>query len=185
MKVLLAAMIIVLAGLGFWYSQSSEDTTADDVNQVLPVITRQQILQASDLVAGVKQAVKQNDKAAVKAWLVKATDLAKEAGLPEDDIHYLQSDMAINYLEFHAKRSLFNDAVEQAYYALYDIEPLKIQYPEAQDLFAKADQLIAQRDEIIEQIAAELSSEQHTKEQTLAAARQQWKARFAANQQSN
>ena len=154
MKVLWAAIIIVLAGLGFWYSQPSEQVTDTDVNQVVPVISRQDILEASDLVAGVKQAVRQQDDAAVKQWLEKAIALAKEAGLPQEDISYLQSDMAVNYLEFHAKRSLFNDAVEQAYYDLYDIEPLKIQYPEAQDLFAKADQLVADRDKIIQQIAA-------------------------------
>tara|TARA_R110002167_G_scaffold361000_1_gene578869 strand:+ start:3231 stop:3779 length:549 start_codon:yes stop_codon:yes gene_type:complete len=181
MKVLWAAIIIVLAGLGFWYSQPSEQVTDTDVNQVVPVISRQDILEASDLVAGVKQAVRQQDDAAVKQWLEKAIALAKEAGLPQEDISYLQSDMAVNYLEFHAKRSLFNDAVEQAYYDLYDIEPLKIQYPEAQDLFAKADQLVADRDKIIQQIAAELAQGENTDEQTLQAARQLWKQRFNAN----
>ncbi|MEP7702780.1 hypothetical protein [Paraglaciecola sp. 25GB23A] len=181
MKVLWAAIIIVLAGLGFWYSQPSEQVTDTDVNQVVPVISRQDILEASDLVAGVKQAVRQQDDAAVKQSLEKAIALAKEAGLPQEDISYLQSDMAVNYLEFHAKRSLFNDAVEQAYYDLYDIEPLKIQYPEAQDLFAKADQLVADRDKIIQQIAAELAQGESTDEQTLQAARQLWKQRFNAN----
>jgi hypothetical protein len=181
MKVLWAAIIIVLAGLGFWYSQPSEQVTDTDVNQVVPVISRQDILEASDLVAGVKLAVRQQDDAAVKQWLEKAITLAKEAGLPQEDISYLQSDMAVNYLEFHAKRSLFNDAVEQAYYDLYDIEPLKIQYPEAQDLFAKADQLVADRDKIIQQIAAELAQGENTDEQTLQAARQLWKQRFNAN----
>jgi hypothetical protein len=181
MKVLWAAIIIVLAGLGFWYSQPSEQVTDTDVNQVVPVISRQDILEASDLVAGVKLAVRQQDDAAVKQWLEKAITLAKEAGLPQEDISYLQSDMAVNYLEFHAKRSLFNDAVEQAYYDLYDIEPLKIQYPEAQDLFAKADQLVADRDKIIQQIAAELAQGESTDEQTLQAARQLWKQRFNAN----
>lgn len=181
MKVLWAAIIIVLAGLGFWYSQPSEQVTDTDVNQVVPVISRQDILEASDLVAGVKQAVRQQDDAAVKQWLEKAIALAKEAGLPQEDISYLQSDMAVNYLEFHAKRSLFNDAVEQAYYDLYDIEPLKIQYPEAQDLFAKADKLVADRDKLIKQIAAELAQGEDTDEQTLQAARQLWKQRFNAN----
>jgi superfamily I DNA and RNA helicase len=181
MKVLWAAIIIVLAGLGFWYSQPSEQVTDTDVNQVVPVISRQDILEASDLVAGVKQAVRQQDDAAVKQWLEKAIALAKEAGLPQEDISYLQSHMAVNYLEFHAKRSLFNDAVEQAYYDLYDIEPLKIQYPEAQDLFAKADQLVADRDKIIQKIAAELAQGESTDEQTLQAASQLWKQRFNAN----
>jgi superfamily I DNA and RNA helicase len=182
MKVLWAAVIVVLAGLGFWYSQPSEPVTDTVVKQVVPVISRQDILEASDLVAGVKQAVKQQDDAALKQWLEKAIALAQEAGLPQEDINYLQSDMAVNYLEFHAKRSLFNDAIEQAYYALYDIEPLKIQYPEAQDLFAKADQLVAARDKIIQQIAAELARGENTDEQTLQAARQLWQQRFKANQ---
>jgi hypothetical protein len=178
MKVLLAAVLVILLGLGVWYSPLNQQTAALTSNDSVAVISRQDILQATDLVAGVKLAVKQHDEAAVKKWLEKATELAIEAGLPQEDINYLKSDMAVNYVEFHAKRSLFNDAVEQAYYALYDIEPLKIQYPEAQDLFDKTDKLIADRDQIIQQIANELAQGQNTDEQTLEAARQLWKQRF-------
>lgn len=178
MKVLWAVIIIALAGLGYWYSQPIKPISDADVNQVVPVITLQDILEASDLLAGVKLAVKQHDKATIKQWLEKATTLAKEAGLGQEDINYLQSDLAVNYLEFHAKRSLFNDAVEQTYYSLEDIEPLKVQYPEAQDLFVKAEQLIAARNAIIQQIANELAAGKNTDEQTLAAARQLWKQRF-------
>lgn len=179
MKVLVAAVIVMLAGLGWWYLQQPGPGAPTPVHESVPVISRQDILGASDLVAGVKLAVKQQDSAALRQWLEKATALAIEAGLPEEDIHYLQSDMALNYLEFHAKRTLFQDAVEQAYYALYDIEPLKIEYPEAQDLFAKTDKLIADRDQIIQQIASELAQGAKPDDPSLEAARQLWKQRFA------
>jgi len=88
-------------------------------------------------------------------------------------------DKAKNYLLFGAKRSLFNEAVEQAYYALDDIETVKNRYPEAQDLFADADKLISARDSIIRQIATELAVGEQPDEQTLNAAGKLLKQRFA------
>jgi hypothetical protein len=179
MKVLLAVFLLIAASGLIWFTNQSDEAALSTESTQLPVISRQEILEASDLVAGIKQAVKQNNDKAIERWLEKAADLAKTAGLPQQDINYLQSDKAKNYLLFGAKRSLFNEAVEQAYYALDDIETVKNRYPEAQDLFADADKLISARASIIRQIATELAAGLQPEEQTLNAAGKLWKQRFA------
>jgi hypothetical protein len=180
MKVFLALIVVVIIGSLLWFGKLADESVADTTATTVsaPVISRQQILHATDLVAGVKQAVATDDKDEINNWLNKALELAKIAQLPPEDIAYLQSKDAYNYLVFHAKRSLFNDAFEQAYYAIEDIEPLKIQYPEAQDLFAKAEQLVMTRNQLIQQLAAELSKGQTVNDEHLLQAKKLWQQRF-------
>lgn len=183
MKVILAVFILIAATGLIWFTNQSDEAALSTESTQIPLISRQEILEASDLVDGVKQAVMQNDDKAIEDWLEKAADLAETAGLPEQDVNYFQSDMAESYVIFQAKRSLFNDAVEKAYYALDDIDAAKAQYPEAQDLFAEADQLITARNSIITQIATELAEDVQPDEQTMDEARKLWKQRFASKSQ--
>ncbi|GAC34659.1 hypothetical protein [Paraglaciecola polaris] len=179
MKVILAIIILLSIGALAWFTNQPSDDNVTTEQTELPVITRQDILTASDLVEGVKLALQQHDEKAIDEWLDKAIDLAKEAEMSQQDINYIQSDMAKDYVIFQANRSLFNDAVEQAYYDLLGIDEIKADYPEAEDLFASADKLIAQRDNIIEQIATELADGETLKDEDRKAARQQWLTRFA------
>ncbi|WP_340679915.1 hypothetical protein [Paraglaciecola sp.] len=185
MKVFLALIIVVIIGSLLWFGKLADVPVANQSVPAmstetgnLPVISRQEILHATDLVTGVKQAVAQDDEAAINSWLNKAIELAKTAQLSQEDMTYLQSKAAFNYVVFHAKRSLFNDAFEQAYYAIEDIEPLKTQYPQAQDLFAKADQLVMDRNSIIQKIAAELANGNAVGDEYLRQAKQLWQQRF-------
>jgi hypothetical protein len=180
MKIFLALVVVVIIGSLLWFGKLADDSVADTAPATVnaPVISRQQILHATDLVAGVKQAVAKDDNAVIDNWLTKAIELAKTAQLPPEDIAYLQSSAAKNYVVFHAKRSLFNDAFEQAYYAIEDIEPIKVDYPEAQDLFAKADQLVMDRNSIIQQIAAELATGNAVDDEHLSQAKVLWQQRF-------
>ncbi|WP_158770420.1 hypothetical protein [Paraglaciecola sp. L1A13] len=180
MKVIIGLVILLAIGAVTWFSSQPEQVSHPMQNEDLPVISRQDILDASDLLDGVKQALAQDDEDMIDEWLSKAVDVAKSAKLPKQDISYLQSDMAKDYVIFHAKRSLFNDAVEQAYYALTSIDDIKTQYPEAQDLFANADKLIAERNNILEQIASELANGEQLTDNHRDTARQQWIQRFNA-----
>ena len=180
MKGILALITVVVIGGLIWFSMLADSSapavTSDTVSA--PVISRQQILHATDLAEGVKQAVAQNNDAEINKWLDKAIELAQIAQLDQQDIEYLQSSAAKNYVVFHAKRSLFNDEFERAYYAIEDIEPLKLKYPEAQDLFAKADKLVMSRNHVIQQLAAELSDGRTVNDADLLKAKQQWQQRF-------
>ena len=180
MKILLAVFIIAAVSGLIWFLNPANDNAETSASTELPVISRLDILHASDLADGVKTAIEQNDDNAIDDWLEKAIDLAKIAKLSEEDIDYLQSERARKYVIFHAKRRLFSEAVEQAYYELYDIDSIKAQYPEALNLFADADKLIADRNKLIQQIATELANGGHVNDNILLDAQQHWKERFAA-----
>tara|TARA_R110001606_G_scaffold354525_2_gene505237 strand:- start:337 stop:882 length:546 start_codon:yes stop_codon:yes gene_type:complete len=174
MKVIVALVILIATGATLWFSNQGEVEIENSQTHELPIISRQQILTATDLVEGVKKSLQEHDEKAISQWLNKALALAKEANMPQEDIDYIQSDMAKNFVIFQAQRSMFNDAVEQAYYDLLNIEDIKADFPQAEDLFASADKLIAKRDKIIEQIAAELSTGDAPTDADRQAARQQW-----------
>lgn len=176
MKVFIAALAIAILGGAYWYN-SANTSQSNDSHQ--PVISRQDILDATDLIEGVKQGLVLNDSDAIDDWLDKAIDVAEAAELSQQDLDYLNSDDARKYVIFQAKRRLFNDAVEQAYYTLYDIDAIKGQYPEAQDLFAKADELFAARNKTLEKIAAELAQGKPVNDDFRAQALAMWKQRFA------
>ncbi|MEP1446184.1 MAG: hypothetical protein ABJK37_08755 [Paraglaciecola sp.] len=185
MKVIVALVVVIAIGAALWFSNSDPQRPkiSDEPVSVLPVITREQLLSASDLVEGVKQAMSQSDEDAMEEWLDKALAVAKEADMSNEDIDYINSDAAKDYVIFQAKRSQFNDAIEQAYYKLLDIKTIKEDFPQAKDLFANADKLMADRDKLIEQIAAEMASGSTPTDTDRQAARQQWLTRHA-NQSS-
>ena len=141
-------------------------------------ITREDILNTTDLTNGVKQAVAAGNLDSITQWQQKAADVANALGLPQSDIDYLQSAYIKNYLIFNAKRLLFNDAIEHAYYSLESIAPIKQRYPEAKDLFPQADKLFAQRDQLIQQIATELAKGQPLTNEIMQQAKAQFKSQM-------
>lgn len=182
MKLVLSTLLIfTLIGV-IWFAQQSNLPRESQLEQPssIPVITKQEILSASDFTQGIKQAVQNNNLTEVDKWFTKAIDLAEIANLSKDDLDYLRSELAQKVAVFQAKRSLFNDEVEQAYYKVEDIAPIKANYPEAQDLYAKVDGVIKQRNQLIMKIAEEIAQGQPVSDQTLEAARQQWQSRFAS-----
>ena len=180
MKIVLALLITVIAGGVMWVLSQPDELVESYTSRGVPVISTLDILGATDLASGVKRAVDQNDADAIDKWLDKAIDLGLAANLPAQDLVYLRSERAKKYVIFHAKRHLFNDAVEQAYYALLDIEGIKAQYPEALDLFDDAEQLIADRNQLIQEIATELAKGEPVNDKTLLEAQQHWQQRFAS-----
>ena len=179
-KIIIVIGLILLAVAGFWqFNGSDEPATAEyDEAELVSMAFRQQILHASDLVAGMATAVKNNDEAAIEQWQQKAVEVAKAAELTDSDITFISSEKGRDYLVFHAKRALFNEAFEQHYYELKGIAALKTKYPEARDLFAEADRLIAARDAIILDVARELSDTETPDEADIKQAKALWQERF-------
>lgn len=183
MKKALVVLIFIAITLAGWLIYlSSEANTRDEQAAEVPLITVMEILHASDLQQGVKLAVEQNNEPAINEWLEQALQVAHAANLSAQDIRYLRSKAAKEYLIFNAKRQLYNDAFEARYYALEEVESLKAQYPEAKDLFARTDALIQKRDAIIEQIAVALSGNDTPDNDALEAARQQWLSQVQRSQ---
>lgn len=173
---LLAAILVSMVGAWFVYLSVDASRTQTEETYI-PVISVMEILSASDLRAGVKEAVKTGQLELVDEWLSKALVVAQAANLSQDDLDYLQSTHSRDYVIFNARRALFNDEFETRYVNLEGIDDLKAMYPEAQDLFPKAESLLEKRDSIIMQIATTLSPDSPPSEETIALAREQWKSR--------
>ena len=177
MKKTLVVLAIIVAATFSWLAYLSRDADKrdQDASQV-PLITVMEILHASDLQQGVKQAVKNDDAEAVDSWIVQAREVGQAANLSSEDMDYLNSETAKDYVIFNAKRQLYNEAFEARYYALEEVETLKEQYPEAKDLFPRTDALIKKRDAIIQQIAVAISGNEQPDAAALEEARKQWLA---------
>ncbi|GGF70091.1 hypothetical protein [Alteromonas lipolytica] len=178
-KVLVIVGVILLAGLAYW-QVADEPPPLENYSdaQLASMAFRQQILHASDLVAGVAEAIERNDDEAITRWQQKAIEVAVAAELADSDLEFIRSEKGRDYLIFHAKRALFNKGFEQHYYQLKGIDALKSEFPEARDLFAEADKLIAARDAIILDIASELKDDDTTEEEALSQAKTLWQERF-------
>ncbi|RDV27490.1 hypothetical protein DXV75_05535 [Alteromonas aestuariivivens] len=179
MKKLIIALSLFGLALTGWFVYLSQQS-AESVARV-PVITVMDILHASDLQEGVKEAVKKQDDKAVKEWLDKALYVAEEAELARSDIEYLGSVQAEEYVIFNANRALFNEAFEQRYYRLEGMDDLKTQYPQAKDLFAKAEALLAKRDSIVENIATTLANGDAPGKAEIQQAKRMWQERYQHN----
>ena len=180
MKKALVVLVIIVAATFSWFAYLSVDADNRDQDAAqVPLITVMEILHASDLQAGVKQAVKNGNEEDIDAWMAQAREVGQAANLSPEDMEYLNSETAKDYVVFNAKRQLYNEAFEARYYALEEVETLKEQYPEAKDLFARTDALIEKRDAIIQQIAVAISGSEQPDEAALEEARKQWLAQAA------
>ena len=180
MKKALVVLAIIIAATFSWFAYLSVDADNRDQDAAqVPLITVMEILHASDLQAGVKQAVKNGNEEDIDAWMAQAREVGQAANLSPEDMDYLNSETAKDYVIFNAKRQLYNEAFEARYYALEDVESLKAEYPEAKDLFARTDALIEKRDAIIQQIAVAISGSEQPDEAALEEARKQWLAQAA------
>lgn len=181
MKALIAVIIVIALAVAARFVYLSQSSASDENTQV-PVITVMEILHASDLQAGIKKAVSQNDQQAIADWLDKARNVGEQAALSESDMDYLTSEQAKEYVVFNAKRALFNEKFETRYLNLRGIDDLKQAYPEAQDLFARAETLLQKRDDIIKRIAQTLAGGEEPGEEHLQQAQAMWKARYQESQ---
>lgn len=177
-KILVVAGIVLLVLAAFWQVNDKPSENEFNDAELASMAFRQQILHASDLVAGVAEAVENNDQAAIDEWQQKAIEVAEAAELTASDIDFIRSPKGREYLVFHAKRALFNARFEEHYYQLKGIDALKTEFPQARDLFADADKLIAARDAIIMDIASELSDSTPPDEAAIKEAKALWQERF-------
>ena len=182
MKGVIAVLVVValaVAGRFIYLSQSS----SSEENTQVPVITVMEILHATDLQAGIKRAVSENDNQAIDDWLDKARNVGEQAALSKSDMAYLSSGQAREYVIFNAKRALFNEKFETRYLNLRGIDDLKQAYPEAKDLFPRAETLLQKRNDIIERIAQTLAGGDVPDEDHIREAQAMWKARYREQQQ--
>lgn len=90
----------------------------------------------------------------------KLLDTAKQLSMSSADIAFINSPRLLTYLKFRAARECFEFAVDEAYQNLGVFASVKVQYPEASDLFASAEALFVKRDAILQDIALEIAEQE-------------------------
>ena len=176
---LLIAVLLLFSGFVIWQYQQSQPQEELMTPQAVG-ISYLDILNNPEFKQGIQQAVFNNDKQLFAQLQNKAVEIAEAAGLPEEEMEMLTGDSGERFIRFQAARQLFNIAFEKAFQRLEPIDHLKIMYPEAEDLFEKADNMIAARDEQILQIATEMAQGRDI-QPFLEQARQQWLQRAQNN----
>lgn len=141
-------------------------------------ISKYELLEASDVADVALEAIRDGQTSKLNVVQQRVVDVAKEMGMTTADVDFLNSEQAIDYLVFNAKRALFDQELERAFANLNSIEDIKQRYPEAQDRFSHADAIIAKRDQLFTLIVQSLVQQGIAENVAKQQAKQLWIERF-------
>lgn len=137
------------------------------------------LLNVQEVINTAFSAVKSTQPQALIALQERLIETAMQLNLAPQQIKFLRSAQAIDFLTFRAKRAWFNQEVKKRYHELHSLDGLLAEFPEARgQLYQAATKLIIDRDLIIFNMAKALASAESrlVTEQDIANARVQWQA---------
>ena len=137
------------------------------------------LLNVQEVINTAFSAVKFTEPQALIALQERLIDTAMQLNLAPQQIKFLRSAQAIDFMTFRAKRAWFNQEVEKRYHELHSLDGLLAAFPEARgQLYQEATKLIIDRDLLIFNIAKALASAESrlVTEQDIANAQVQWQA---------
>ena len=137
------------------------------------------LLNVQEVINTAFSAVKFTQPQALIALQERLIETAMQLNLAPQQIKFLRSAQAVDFLTFRAKRAWFNQEVEKRYHELHSLDGLLAEFPEARgQLYQAATKLIIDRDLIIFNMAKALASAESrlVTEQDIANARVQWQA---------
>ncbi|MDO6693360.1 hypothetical protein Q4574_08690 [Aliiglaciecola sp. 3_MG-2023] len=181
--VVIVAAIIALTQLNhFKLDLDSTTDTTQGQSEKQPSSIKQysynDILNNDEFKQSMQQAVENNDLELAKSLQKRAIEIAEAANLPDTEMSLISGDNGLRFMQFLASRQLFVDKFQKYYLSFKDIQQLKRDYPEAQDLFERSDQLIDKRDKQIQALAEQLAQESGEEvEMYVQLAKEQWQER--------
>ena len=137
------------------------------------------LLNVQEVINTAFSAVKSTQPQALIALQERLIETAMQLNLAPQQIKFLRSAQAIDFLTFRAKRAWFNQEVKKRYHELHSLDGLLAEFPEARgQLYQAATKLIIDRDLIIFNMAKALASAESrlVTEQDIANAQVQWQA---------
>jgi hypothetical protein len=164
-------------------AQSDEDKLAS-LSQDVPVstLTAMELLNVKEVINTALNAVKFDQLQELTVLQARLIDTAMQLNIAPQQIDFLRSAQAYDFMMFRAKRAWFNEEVQKRYYQLRSLDGLLEAFPEARgELYQDATTLIIDRDLIIFNMAKILANEQErlVTEQDIADAQAQWQASLA------
>ncbi|MFA3792055.1 hypothetical protein AB6T38_13130 [Aliiglaciecola sp. SL4] len=179
--VVVAIIVVVQFSDSVKPTLSTSDSTDHSEAEQTPSIKQfsyNDILQNDEFRLGMQQAVENNDIALAQSLQQRAIEIGEAANLPDNEMSLISGENGLRFMQFLASRQLFVDKFQEYYLSFKDIQPLKDDYPEAQDLFERSEQLVEKRDKQIRGLAEQLAQESgEDVELYLQLAKQQWQER--------
>ncbi|GAB2683564.1 hypothetical protein [Aliiglaciecola aliphaticivorans] len=181
--IVIVAAIIALTQLNhFNLDLDSTTDTTQGQSEKQPSSIKQysynDILNNDEFKQSMQQAVENNDMELAKSLQKRAIEIAEAANLPDTEMSLISGDNGLRFMQFLASRQLFVDKFQKYYLSFKDIQQLKRDYPEAQDLFERSDELIDKRDKQIQALAEQLAQESGEEvEMYVQLAKEQWQER--------
>ena len=150
----------------------------EDKDKYYSQLTAMDLMKVPEVINRALSAVMFDEPNELRLLQVNLLDTAKQINLHPSQIEYINSPQAINFLKFRAKRTWFNQEVEDRYIKIQSLDGLLERFPEARgDLYQQATQLIINRDLIIFEIAKGIAEAEQRKmtEYDLESARRTWR----------
>lgn len=138
-----------------------------------PLLTLDELLNADDFQQGIKQAVINEDTAALEDWQNQLIAVAEEVRLTERDLNKISGKQGLVFIEFEAKKQLFHDEFVTRFMNFQKIDDLIEKYPYLTGVHQRAKTLIIERDNAIAR-AAKILAEDGLEGDAIEEARAQW-----------
>lgn len=152
----------------------SEVSTLDRDQASIPLLSLSELMSASDFQEGIKQAVINDDRAALVYWQEQALLVANEANLLPRELELISGEQGLVYIEYQAKKQLFNDSFVERFLYFQEIDSLINQYPYLTGLHERARKLVAERDALVLKAIEILENDAYQGNARIAA-EQQWR----------
>lgn len=164
--------------------QESPPQAISDPAQAEPLLTLQELLQASDVQVALAQAAREDDKEALKYWQKSLLSVADEVNLLKSERRLIEGPQGLKFLAFQGMKTNYQNEFERAFFDFEDVQAVYDKYPAFEDAHAQSKVLVQKRDALIDSVAAELI-DSGFKGDAVEEARTQWQAYAADNLRRN
>jgi hypothetical protein len=178
---LYASLFVYLTACQPEHNNTSANTTNSAASSsqssasLQPLLTLDELLNTPDFQIGIKQSVRSNDRVSLKDWQDQLLAVAKEVHLSERDLARISGEQGLMFIEFEAKKRLFNDEFIERFMSFNSIDDLIQKYPYLTGVHQRALSLINARDSAIQRAAKLLADEDPLSTDFTQEARAQWK----------
>ena len=127
--------------------------------QAIPLLSLQELLQASDLKLALAQAAKEDDQEVFEFWQKSLLKVADEVNLLASERQLIEGKQGLVFLEFQGMKTNYKAEFEHAFFEFGDINAVYAKYPAFKNAHAQSKELVKKRDELINKVAEELKQQ--------------------------
>jgi|GEM_PF-1260225 len=161
--------------------QKTSDSLVTEQISAPPLLTLSELLNADDVKASLALASEQSDMQSIRLWQERLLQAADEVNLRPSEIELISGSQGMIFLEFQGMKTNYQRDFDQAFYDFGDVDAVYRQYPAFESLHAKSRDLVSKRDALIESVAAELTTQGLSPDESTEEAKRQWQRLIRGN----